>query len=225
MRNFIVYAALLILVSGCALVEPAEGFGSLAATITDAGGGAPPDGVLVAVGAPNYYRRHAADSDGNLTLLDVPAGRWRVDVHCPSMTGVGREIVRKKITISRGTQVQFDVVVPQEHCDEPAYSERHVAVLGYYARGFEMSNFTPCNPDNLNLTKNNFFDPPYIWVWFSEGTGFEVEAGTLFFVEAKGVMKGPGQFGHLGMSAYELAIDEVIASRPVNRINCRKVNR
>ena len=155
-----------------------------------------------------------------MTLEEVAAGNWLVEAYCPSTTGVGREIFSDLIVISPQSATQVEVIVPVGFCDEPEYSERPVVVSGHYMRGFETSNFAPCDPDRLDLSKNTFFDPPPIWVAFSNGAGSEIEFDVLYLIEARGTLKGPGRFGHMGVSAYELLIDDVLTYERMDELDC-----
>ena len=66
----------------------------------------------------------------------------------------------------------------------------------------------PCDAGPLNLSTNTFSGRNNIWVdkWPADTT---LQWDKLYYLEFEGTLKGPGNFGHLGVSDYELEIETV----------------
>ncbi len=45
----------------------------------------------------------------------------------------------------------------------------------------------------------------------------------MYLIEAHGTLKGPGRFGHFGVSAYEFKIDEILSYEAVAETDCSNV--
>ncbi len=225
MNKFCIYPLLFFAVASCAGQSASVGFGRIVATSYHDDSGHALEGVLVAVGAPQYYGRYPTNSEGIVNLERVPDGEWFVEAHCPSKTGVGREILVKHIRVRAGHTTTFEISVPNGFCDEPEYSVRKLTITGHFIHGFELSNFSPCNPDELDLTKNIFSDQPGVWVWLPTETYAEIESNVVYLLTAHGTFTGPGQFGHMGVSAYEFDIDEVLSYETNAETDCSNVKK
>jgi hypothetical protein len=199
----------------------AYGEGTIVGVARHEPSGEPFEGVLVAVNAPQYYGRHPTDSRGAFRLEDVPIGTWQIEFHCPSANYVGREIDTRSVTVRSGKVSSVDVQVPLGHCYEPPYSEVESEFRGYVSFGFEHSSFVPCAPESLNLSRNSFLGTNSIWVRFRTDRG-ALRSDTLYFAVLRGTLKGPGRFGHLGVSAYELEVQEIEKTFEVNGQDCER---
>ena len=180
--------------------------------------GLPFPGVLVTVDAPQYYGRHPVDSMGDYLLKNVPVGTWNIEFHCPSANYVGREIATKSVIVTPGQSAKVEVIVPDMHCDEPPYAELRTRFRGHILFGFEHSGFLPCNEEDLKLSRNTFFQGNSIWV--SNSIGERLLPDVMYYVEFTGVLRGPGRFGHLGLSDYEVVIENLVEARKVEKPNC-----
>lgn len=172
--------------------------------------------ILVSIDAPENYGRLPTDNTGHYQLDEVPPGTWDISFHCPSVSYVGREIHTQNVIVEEGQTTNLSIEVPDSYCYEPAYSERTMVFQGYLSFGFEESNFSPCNVETLDLTRNTFFNQNYIWTNISNLKDYAFKPDTLYFGIIEGMLKGPGQFGHLGVSNYEL---DVVSAREVTEVD------
>ena len=111
-----------------------------------------------------------------------------------------------------------NVAVPEGYCDEPPYSARTGEFRGYYSFGFERDRFTPCDAESLNLSENTFFDEPRIGTIFRSGRR-DLKEGSLYFLDLKGTLAGPGIEGFLTLD-YLLWVDDVLIAHEVQTEDC-----
>ena len=209
-----------------ALPVKAQSTGRLSGTVTDSVTGLPLIGALVAVRCDGCYGRHPTDSAGRYRIQRVPVGRIPFEVHCPSRTMLGSEIVRRDVTIADTGENTADVRVPPNYCDEPHYSERVGTFRGYWTPGFESSTFSPCADSALGVTApllpGKRFFPPRAWAdWLPsarnqhvnlpEVAGADAWGNHTYFVVWHGVLKGPGTYGHMGVAEFGMVVDSVIS--------------
>ena len=195
--------------------------GRVEVLVTDAEG-IPFEGALVSVAAPEQFGRTASDRTGAVLFENISTGELWVEAYCPGANGVGRLIQFTTMHINRFAHNVLRIAVPTGHCAEPPYSERVVKLRGYYNFGFEHSDFDPCNRDALNLSTNTFSGKSFIWVESIYSGEPPVEPDTTYYMEIEGLLKGPGQYGHLGGAHYELSIAK--SSKPI-RVDSRNCTR
>ena len=229
---------LVIIGAVCALVPPraaAQPRGTVRGTITDSVTGAPVVEARVAIWCAGCYGRYPTDSSGHYRLDRLPAGRARFEAHCPSATGLGAEITQQTIDIAAGAETVLDLRVPTGHCTEPAYSERPGVFRGYWTPGFESSSFRPCADSALGvpaplLPGKRLFRPtawaeltPDTWSRISWPRAAPVDSygNVTYFVVWRGVLKGPGRYGHMGVSEFSMVVDSVISARARGPADCR----
>lgn len=99
-------------------------------------------------------------------------------------------------------------------------------------RGFEESAFQPCPADAWFLASDSLGADPYdrrAWVTWSPDArrGFEwpeAARGPLgdlrYYVEWRGTVVGPGNYGHMGISAFEFRVDSVLVVRAAQSSDC-----
>ncbi len=207
----------------CPIALAAADGGKIVATAYDVGNGRPYKGVRVSVSAPKIYGRRPTCTDGKVEFNDVPAGTWSVTAMCPSETSLGREIFKIAVWVTPGQTKTIRISVPNGFCNEAEYAERAMTIAGHFIHGFELNNISPCDPDALDLTKNSLFEPPGIWVSLPAGSSAEIDPDVMHYIEARGTLKGPGRFGHFGMSAYGFEIDEILSHEVVAETDCSQV--
>lgn len=196
-------------------------------TIADGASGKPLVGAFVA--AINSGRgRERSDAEGQYVLDRIPAGSIDLEFHCPSATLLGWPIEARKITLRAGQDTVVDVRVALGVCGEPPYSERRGTFRGTFSLGFEESRFVPCPDSLLGLPlprPKAMWLGGTIWVEFdsaSSGSSAaawpnvipDVTGSTTYFVMWHGVLKGPGTYGHMGVSDYQLEVDTVYSVLP-----------
>lgn len=116
-------------------------------------------------------------------------------------------------SIKEGLDLSIDpnrVIVPRE---------TSVELHGYYLHGFEQSYFVPCpggvlaaheRPPELGVTWVEFSPP-------SQGdlytTLMEVSRETIAWVHWRGLLIGPGGYGHLGTADHKLLVEEILEAK------------
>jgi len=196
--------------------------GKIVATAYDVSNGRPYKGVRVSVSAPNIYGRHPTCADGKVEFNDVPEGTWSVTAICPSETIAGREILNEAVWVTPGQTKTIRIPVPNGFCNGPEYAERAMTIAGHFMHGFEVNSMSPCNRGALELTKNSWGEPR-IWVVLPAESNAEIDPDVTHYIEARGTLKGPGRFGHFGMSAYEFEIYEILSHKVVAETDCSQV--
>lgn len=154
------------------------------------------------------YGRTPTDAGGKVEFDAIPVGEWGFEANCSSTTYAGRSIEITKLSVAADQTATWDITVPKGYCDEPEYAEREYILSGRFISEFEGNHFIPDNSEALNLTRNTFQDRP-AQIWFDdlpEGHRY----GKQRHVKVRATLKGPGSFGHMGMSQYELIVHEVL---------------
>ena len=224
--------------AACVAAAPhlaAQAHGTLRGTITDSVTGAPVVEARVAVWCAGCTGRYPTDSAGHYRLDRLPGGSASFEAHCPSATGLGAEITHGTVDIAAGSETVLDLRVPPGHCAEPAYSERRGVFRGYWTPGFEPSAFRPCANTVLGvpapLLPGKRLFPPEAWADFAPGAARRISSphgapvdsygNVTYFVVWRGVLKGPGKCGHMGVSEFSMVVDSVIAVRARGPSDCR----
>ena len=213
----------------------AQARGALRGTITDSVTGAPVVEARVALWCAGCYGRHPTDSAGRYRLDRLPSGSATFEAHCPSATGLGAEITRRTVDIVVDRETVLDLRVPPGQCDEPPYSERKGVFRGYWTPGFESSAFLPCADTALGvpapLLPGKRLFPPTAWadvvpsaarrMSWPRDAPVDSYGNPTYFVVWRGVLKGPGTYGHMGVSEFSMEVDSVIAVRARGPSDCR----
>lgn len=213
----------------------AQGRGSVRGTIVDSVTGAPLVDAHVAIWCTGCGGRYPTDSAGHYRLDRLPAGRARFEAHCPSATGLGAEIAQQEVDVAAGGETILDLRVPPGHCAEPAYSERPGVFRGYWTPGFESSAFVPCADSALAvpapLLPGKRFFRPAAWaevapaavrgISWPRDAPVTSDGNATYFVIWRGVLKGPGKYGHMGVSEYSMVVDSVLSVQPRGPSDCR----
>src|SRR5690242_5094343 len=163
----------MVLSAGPSQIAAAQRTGSVTGTITDSTSGLPIVGARVAVWCKDCYGRYPTDSFGRYRIAHLPAGRFPIEFHCPSVAFVGAEIQHGTVTVASNRETIINVRVPKDHCWEPAYSERTGIFRGYWTPGFESSRFLPCEDTAIGihypLLPGNRLVTPQAWADFKRG--------------------------------------------------------
>jgi len=212
----------------------AQARGTLRGTITDSVTGAPVVAARVAMKCDGCYGRYPTDSAGRYRLDRIPSGSARFEAHCPSATLLGAEIAQRKVDIVADSETVLDLQVSPGQCAEPKYSERTGVFRGDWTPGFEASAFRPCADTALGVPAPLLPGirpvPPKAWAYLAPGaadrlslptgTASDPNGNATYFVIWRGVLKGPGTYGHMGVSAFSMVVDSVIAVRGRGPSDC-----
>ena len=218
-------------------VATAQLSGTVSGTVTDSASGAPVIDARVAVLCPGcYYGRTPTDLMGRYRIGRLPAGTFPIEFHCPSHTSLGSEILESTVTVKSDEETVVDVHVPPGRCFEPAYSERTGIFRGYWTPGFESSAFVPCADTAMQLVvpllSGKRIFPTHAWADFShsvqlrqivwpKNTPVDSWGNHTYFVVWHGVLKGPGTYGHMGVSEFSMIVDSVISVKVKAPSDCR----
>jgi hypothetical protein len=223
-------------VVGISVPVVAQSWGTVSGTVSDSARGAPVVGAFVAIMCPECYGRHPTDTAGRYRFTQVPPGSFRLEIHCPSQAIVGREILNRTVTVAVGAETVINARVGRGHCAEPPYSEKTGTFRGYWTPGFESSAFRPCADRTLGvaapLLPGKRLGSPRAWADFSpsaqlsqivwpKDTPVDAWGNPTYFVVWHGTLKGPGTYGHLGVSAFSMIVDTVLSVSAHAPRNCR----
>lgn len=198
--------------------------------VSDSVSGRPVIGAKV-YAAFGRYGREETDSAGRYNLAGVRAGEIDFVLHCPSRTMLGKRLLARRMRVPRGT-TRLNIQVDAALCDEPPYSERRGEFRGLYWGGFEESSFLLC-ADSLrgivasdhNAGKSDIrawvtLTPAARASWDRAATRDTVTGTGFSYVRWRGRLRGPGQYGHLGVSPYEMIVDSVAFVGPGDGASC-----
>jgi hypothetical protein len=217
-------------------VATAQLSGIVSGTVTDSATGAAVINARVAVFCSGCYGRHPTDSTGRYQIGRLPAGTFPIEFNCPSHTSLGSEILQSTVIVKSDEETVLDVRVPPGRCFEPAYSERTGIFRGYWTPGFESSAFAPCEDSAVHLVvpllPGRRMFPTAAWAGFShrdqlrqivwpKNTPVDAWGNHTYFVVWHGVLKGPGTYGHLGVSEFSMIVDSVISVKGKGPRDCR----
>ena len=224
--------AVLLLVPG---VTAGQESGVVRGTIRDRATGAPVVGAKVTIRCPGCFGRRPTDSLGGYEINRVPPGIHQVELHCPSRTSLGSELARLEVEVERGATTVLTYEVAPGACYEPPYSERTGLFRGHWVAGFEESDFKPCPDSTLGIgTRLLPGIRPYgssAWATLSpaarsqaidwpDGAPRDAWGSARYFVVWRGTLKGPGMYGHLGVSQFEMLVDSIVLARIPGENDC-----
>jgi hypothetical protein len=226
------YAGIGLLVLGVLAHRPAQGQKvpppALSGTVKTLRG-EPAAGMRIRVGLwPEIW----TDSLGRYSFESLAAGRWRFAVGCP---GPGywnvQPLLIRDVVLAPGAQVIRDEIVDPRHCRNTIPDTLHGLFRGYWSVGFEESGFVPCPGSTGTSMVNPKLNWTGIWaVWApsvranwpepppqADTSGY----GNRYYVEARGYLHGPGDFGHMSVAAFQLEIESLLVVKTPRAGDCR----
>lgn len=213
----------------------AQEFGVVRGTIRDRSTGAPVVGARVTVRCEGCYGRHPTDSLGRYEIKRLPFGIHPLELHCPSRTGLGRELAMLDVAVETGSATIVNHEVAPGACYEPPYSERKGVFRGHWVPGFESSDFKPCPDSSLgigsDLLPGKRLRRSSAWAKLSQaaqgqsidwpdGAPRDAWGSPRYFVVWSGTLKGPGMYGHMGVSEFEMLVDHIVLVRIPREGDC-----
>jgi hypothetical protein len=199
--------------------------------IVDLESGEPIAGALVS--ASGSAGRVRTDTNGVFKFQPVRVGQVTVGVRCPSRTPLGGPLYDTTVTLVWPQQpAVLSIRADRSLCAEPEFGRRQVTVRGLYSAGFEQSEFVPCADTGVAFAM--LWGPGQLrraWVesvhagvqefrWPAPDASGEPDY-PYWYVEWSGTLVGPGWFGHMGGSPYELDITSITVVRPEPPDDCR----
>jgi hypothetical protein len=201
--------------------------GILEGTVIDSATGRPFVGAMV-VAVPGATASSRTDSLGRYHLEHGGFPQTTLHLYCPTRTMLGKQLLTQLIWLPDGRTSRRNLSVDTTLCDEPEPFERRGEFAGRWLNGFEESEFTPCVDSTFTKLPLNLFDerlaPLHAWATIGDDafprsmkwpeTMMRIDKYPVYFVRWSGVLRGPGRYGHMGVSKYEIVVDRLIEIRP-----------
>jgi hypothetical protein len=225
--NGVALAAIILLATPLSQVHPQSWRpAALTGTVRDPGGH-PVVNVAVRIGAgPDVH----TDSLGRYAFPAVPAGSWRIMVLCPSASyWHAQRLAVFAVELQQSSSSTQNATVDRTRCRAAAPDTLRGQFRGHWSVGFEESRFVPC-PGTIDSARVR---PDSDWIWGKWADGAEGKwpepmpapdssgYGNRYYVEARALLHGPGDFGHLGVAAYQLEVERLIQVRTPTPDDCR----
>jgi hypothetical protein len=180
----------------------------------------------------------ADDRTGAYRVENLPAGRLRTSVLCTTLGRSVTDIARDHIAFLDTVPVRRDWAVSTRDCDPRPLRSLPGTFRGYFKPGFESSEFVPCRSDAWFLPGDSLPTEPYdqrrAWAILERNSlpdGFvwprvlrDHDQYPRYYVEWRGTVVGPGQYGHMGGSAFEIHVDSVLVLRAPREDDCHPVH-
>jgi hypothetical protein len=191
--------------------------------------------ALIPAGQSTFYWRCAdIDSSGAYRLDSLPLERIQISIQCQTIGIMNKGLVYDSIAFTQPTVVRRDWVVDRAGCD-PRPLRRVTGVFrGHYTPGFESSEFVPCAADAWFLPGDSLnvyrIDMRNAWADWPTRADRKVKwpdaprdsyGNPRFYVRWRGTVEGPGNYGHMGVSAFGFNVDSVLDVRAPRPTDCR----
>lgn len=170
------------------------------------------------------------DSSGTYEFARLPAGHWRIAVLCKSASYFhAQRLALVEVTLAQGANVTQDMAIDPTACKERVDTLRG-EFHGHWSLGFEESSFVPC-PGTVDV-EGWSIQSGWGGVWGEWAPGIVPKwpepvppadtsgYGDRYYIRARGMMHGPGDFGHLSVSAYQLEVEELLEVRTPSALDC-----
>lgn len=184
-----------------------------------------------------FGRAHCGrpDSTGTYRVDSLPASRLRFTVTCAGVRPFdGRLVASDSVQIQAGSQVHRDWIVSRADCDPRPLRRVTRTFRGHYTPGFESSRFVPCAADAWFIPGDSLETYPYdahrAWARFQPTIARkrivwpDVQRDSYgnprFYVRWRGTVIGPGHYGHMGMSPFEILVDSLLELRAPGTHDC-----
>jgi hypothetical protein len=175
------------------------------------------------------------DSTGAYRVDSIAPPRGIVSVYCETVRGLsGKHLASDSIAFDEGTVIRRDWVVSSVGCDPRHVRRVNKIFRGHYSGGFEQSEFIPCAADAWFIPGDSLdwypFNNRRAWVEWRSGAADRVawprvkrdeDGYPRYFVRWRGTVVGPGRYGHMGVSAFEIRVDSVLELRAPKPGDCR----
>jgi hypothetical protein len=185
---------------------------------------------------PSVFRWRCAevDSAGSYRLDSLPLVRMEISIHCSTLYG-GKRLSFDTIAFVQPTVVRHDWVVETAGCD-PRLMRRLTGVFrGHYTPGFESSEFIPCSADAWFIPGDSLDSYPMklmrrAWARWPTRADLKIAwpdaprdsyGNPRYYVRWRGTVEGPGNYGHMGVSAFDFRVESVLELRAARPDDCR----
>lgn len=239
MRYRICLLLALLVAPGVAAQRP-TGRAVLAGTVLDAATGRAPLRFRICVSLPDEPLEWQAcalvdPASGQYRVDDLPRGRWVVLAGCSTMSIIGRLAAQDTVAVSATAPVRRDWRVSTKGCDPRPLRRVQGMFRGYYTPGFESSEFVPCAADAWFIPGDSLRTKPHdqrsAWARLQEGSlprpftwpqaPRDAYGNPRYYVDWRGTVIGPGNYGHMGVSSFEIQVDSVAEIRAPQTGDCQ----
>lgn len=192
----------------------------------------------VVKGSRSYAQNCARSIDSTHFRFDsLPARVLTVSVSCAQQRAFSVEVASLKLDLTSAVSDTSIMVTSRKGCD-PRKLRREVGNFsGLYTPEFESSAFVPCRTGNW--LRPGDVDPKFdfmsrAWLYFTNagdrsagrlkwpsGPPIDSYGTRTFFLQVHGTMTGPGHYGHMGVSGFQLDVDSVITVSLPSAVKCR----
>jgi hypothetical protein len=190
-------------------------------------------------GRPAEGRTRCAliDTLGRFILDSVAISEPRLVVTCHARTGPDRVLRDTTLALIEGVPMRLDLGVDAGECDHRRLRQVTRAFAGHYASGFEMSELTLCPGDRRDLEADSLLPdatgPFTVWVTWTAVAHLgatpvmwphvepEEDGSHRFVARLRGALHGPGDYGHEGVSRYELVVESVLTLQAPGKADCQ----
>ncbi|MEQ1690538.1 MAG: carboxypeptidase-like regulatory domain-containing protein [Gemmatimonas sp.] len=197
--------------------------------------GAPARGATVTVHCIGCLGRMRIDSTGRYSV-DVPAGRLSLELRCFTATTLGHVVESPTLVLKAGERRVHNFVFQPNACREPPFSTLWGSFRGIYVHHWEGSTFSFCDEVPLPVREvlARSFVPGAVAVSASianvtnlldhVGVMPNSQGETPLYVEWRGMLAGPGQYGTWGLASYGFTVDSVRVVRAMQLTDCPRIN-
>jgi len=232
MRVVCLFAAVVV-VAGCVHRIPPPHAWDLVGTVRGENGTPISGRVFVCVGIRGAYggeRCSNVDSLGNYAIDSTVPFKLGVSVMCEVVRGPFRKRLFSDTTdAGPPVAVHRDFTVDPSGCDPRPLRTMRGEFRGHWVPGFESSDFTPCPNDGWHLPGDSV-DASGAWATVppSAERGVRIPDVPIdsqgyphFYVRWRGTITGPGHYGHMNASAFDLTVDRVLELRAPSARDCQ----
>lgn len=187
-------------------------------------------------GAGTYLDQHPGlgltDRAGKVVwYLDDAYAKGEIQIRCPATRALSGRRIKRVPFYMEGNATVVTAGIRLAECIEPPERSTAGTYTGYYQSGFESSQFIPCQglPEDAGFYG---YHPNGAWVELDANTyqqlrkqmpagGGVLEQG--IYVTWEGVLKGPGSYGHMGVSSYHFRVTRVLDASYSAPANCAAI--
>ena len=224
------WVCLVAIIGGLARPLSAQGtaasWGWVQLTVRDSASGEPLTGAWARIDSTEGLA--PLDSTGRFLFFRVPTGNREITIICPTRRWwFGPKVKRGPVLVRAADTTAIEARVPSEACLIPGLSSVGGEFRGHYRGGFEESSFRPC-PGEQQPTGSPTL-PWQAWVEFDSVASLrtgpwptvpDTGYGLTWYVRFYGTLTGPGTYGHMGVSAYQLDVARVRQVRAPRKNDC-----
>jgi hypothetical protein len=178
----------------------------LSGRVVDKSSGAPVRGAWVYVeDDAGVLSRSMTGKSGLFGQMNLPAGEWRLILMAPTRRLRPKVVFEQPIVLAPDEFKKIRLEFAVADFPDPPLTKLPVEVSGTFLNGFETSQFLPDDWKRCGLGSPD----DRIWVELDEDDDAKFAESGTYHVRWRGVLEGPGRYGHLGASDYLLLVEGV----------------